>query len=197
MKTRIIGLTGGIGSGKTTIANYFESQGVPVYIADEEAKKLLYQPDTVEEVRQAFGDEVITDGLPDRKKLAGAVFTDPEKLKQLNAIIHPKVDAHFRQWVQEHSGYGFVIKEAAILFESGSYKHCDKVILVTAPMDLRLQRVIKRDAVTADEVKKRIVTQWDDEKKKELSDYVIENVDIEAAKAQAAQVLKELKLYNK
>ncbi len=196
MKTRIIGLTGGIGSGKTTIARYFASQGVPVYIADEEAKKLLYRPDTVKDVKEAFGDEVLTDGLPDRKKLASAVFANPEKLKLLNAIVHPKVDAHFRQWVQEHSDYGFVIKEAAILFESGSYKHCDKIILVTAPMDLRLQRVMERDAVTAEEVKKRIEAQWDDEKKKELSDYIIENVDIEATMAQAAEVLKELKKYN-
>lgn len=193
MKTKIIGLTGGIGSGKTTIARYFAGQGIPVYIADEEAKKILYLPQAIREVKEAFGEEVFTDGQPDRKKIADAVFGNPEKLKILNAIIHPKVGDHFKQWVHNNSGKGFVIKEAAILFESGSYKDCDKIILVTAPKEIRINRVMQRDGVTEAKVLERMEAQWDDDKKKTLSDYIIENIDVEAAKQKAFEILKELK----
>ena len=133
MDTKIIGLTGGIGSGKSTMANYFASLGVPVYIADEEAKKILYLPEAVKEVKAAFGEQVFTNNIPDRAKLAKVVFNDPEKLAVLNAIIHPKVRQHFTEWLELHKSQNFVIKEAAILFESGSYRDCDKIILVTAP----------------------------------------------------------------
>ncbi len=193
MKTKIIGLTGGIGSGKTTIARYFAGQGIPVYIADEEAKKILYLPQAILEVKEAFGEEVFTEGQPDRKKIADAVFGNPEKLKILNAIIHPKVGEHFKQWVHNNNSKGFVIKEAAILFESGSYKDCDKIILVTAPKEIRVNRVMQRDGVTKEKVLERMEAQWDDDKKRTLSDYIIENIDVEAAKQKASEILKELK----
>lgn len=193
MKTKVIGLTGGIGSGKTTIANYFKSLGVPVYIADEEAKKILYTPDAVTEVTAAFGEEVLTDGMPDRKKLAAVVFNNPEKLQMLNNIIHPKVGVHFYNWLIVNKNAPFVIKEAAILFESGSYKNCDKVILVTAPEDIRVKRVMDRDGSTAQEVRKRMANQWDDDKKKELSDFIINNIVLEEAKNQARSIYNTLK----
>lgn len=189
MMTKIIGLTGGIGSGKSTIAAYFASKGVPVYIADDEAKKILYTPEASEEVKKAFGEIVFTEGQPDRKKLSELVFNNPEKLKQLNAIIHPKVSSHFDEWVKQHSTSPFVIKEAAILFESGSYKNCDAVILVTAPKEVRIERVMKRDNEARENVLARMKNQWEDEKKAALSHYIINNESLDIAKKQADNII--------
>ena len=192
MKTKIVGLTGGIGSGKSTIAAYFKSLGVPVYIADDEAKKILFTPEAIVEVVEAFGPDVLTDGIPDRGKIAAQVFNSPEKLQVLNSIIHPKVREHFTNWLKVHTAAPFVIKEAAILFESGSYKDCDKIILVTATLESRIERVMQRDSVTRDMVLKRIEAQWSDEKKEALSDYIIINNSLEEAKTQALRILKIL-----
>jgi len=189
---KFIGLTGGIGSGKTTIANFFKSQGVPLYIADDEAKAILFTPTAIEEVKKAFGEEILTDGLPDKAKLASLVFSDPDKLKILNEIIHPKVRMHFKEWMEKHKDEKFVIREAAILFESGSYKDCDKIILVTAPIEVRIKRVMDRDNTTREKVLERMNAQWNDEKKAALSDYIINNIEIEDAKNQAMQILKIL-----
>ena len=193
MKTKVIGLTGGIGSGKTTIANYFNSKGVPLYIADDEAKTILYTPAAIKEVQEQFGDIVMTNGIPDRAKLAAVVFNDAEKLQKLNSIIHPKVLKHFNEWLEKHSGEKFIIREAAILFESGRYKDCDAIILVTAPKELRISRVVERDATTREKVLQRMSAQWDDEKKAAMSDFIITNTDIEIAKKQADEILKILK----
>ncbi|MXN90054.1 dephospho-CoA kinase [Flavobacterium sp. Sd200] len=190
MKTKIIGLTGGIGSGKTTIARYFESLGIPVYIADDEAKKILYTPEVVAELVEKFGNNIFTDGIPDRTKIAEIVFKQPEKLAVLNSIIHPKVGEHFKKWITENTGKLFVIKETAILFESGSYKDCDAVILVTAPIEVRVDRVMQRDGVTKDKVLERMANQWDDEKKAALSNYIIDNTDLESAKKQVVKIVK-------
>lgn len=187
MKPKIIGLTGGIGSGKTTIAKYFESLGVPVYIADDEAKKIL-TTSAVPLIKETFGEEVFTDGIPDKSKLAAVVFNNPEKLKQLNGIIHPAVMQHFNEWMKQHKNKKFVIKEAAILFESGSYKDCDAVILVTAPKGIRLKRVVQRDKVAEQDVLKRMDNQWSDEKKIVMSNYIIENIELELAKKQAYKI---------
>lgn len=190
MKTRIIGLTGGIGSGKSTIAAYYASLGVPVYIADEEAKKILYTPAVADELIKALGEGIMTDGRPDKAKLADVVFKDPLKLSFLNSIIHPRVAQHFKEWVTANSGSPFVIKEAAILFESGSYKDCDAIILVTAPEDIRINRVMQRDHVSREQVLSRMAAQWDEEKKMALSDYVIHNIDLAHAKNEAVKILK-------
>lgn len=193
MMTKIIGLTGGIGSGKTTVANYFKSQGVPLYIADDEAKALLFTDEVIKEVREAFSNDVFTDGLPDRAKLSSMVFNDPEKLTMLNNIIHPKVAEHFKEWIKEHKDANFIIREAAILFESGTYKDCDAVILVTAPKEIRIHRVMQRDNTTREKVIERMNVQWDDEKKAALSDYIITNVEIDNTIEQASKILKILK----
>jgi dephospho-CoA kinase len=192
MKTKIIGLTGGIGSGKTTIAKYFEELGTPVYIADDEAKKILHLPEVVEELHTVFGNIIFTDGIPDKAKIAALVFCDKKQLLKLNAIIHPKVAKHFKNWVLSNSGKLFVIKEAAILFESGSYKDCDLVILVTAPIEVRIERVMHRDQITRDKVLQRMENQWDDEKKSSLSDFIIDNTDLETAKKQAVAIVNSL-----
>jgi dephospho-CoA kinase len=191
--TKIIGLTGGIGSGKTTVARYIASQGIPVYIADEEAKKVMNTPDVVSLVAKAFGDTVLENGVINRQKLAQLVFNAPEKLQQLNNIIHPKVKQDFENWVQKHHNHPFVIKEAAILFESGSYQFCDKIITVTAPENVRLQRVMSRDSVTKNQVLARMQNQWKEEEKIALSDYVIQNINIEDTKSQVDNILKTLK----
>lgn len=191
--TKIIGLTGGIGSGKSSIAKHIESLGIPVYIADTEAKKILDTADVIAKVIALFGDDILENGKIDRKKIAALVFQDPEKLKKYNAIIHPEVYLHFQNWVKQHNNYPLVVKEAAILFESGSYKDCDKIILVTAPKVNRIQRVMKRDAVTREAVEQRMSHQWDDETKKSMSDFVIENIELEKAKQSAENIITLLR----
>lgn len=190
--TKIIGLTGGIGSGKTTVAKMFMDQGIPIYIADEEAKKLMESEEIVKQVKNVFGNSVLINKKIDRAKLAKIVFNNPEKLEQLNKIVHPAVQEHFKNWLKNHLASPFVIKEAAILFETGGHKKCDKVITVIAPQLLRLERVILRDKSDKDSVLQRINSQWSDEKKILLSDFVIENVDLEKTKEQVRDILKVL-----
>ena len=197
MNPKIIGLTGGIGSGKTTVAGFFAAKGVPVYIADDEAKKLLYQPAIATKVKDVFGDGVMDNtGLPDRQKLAGVVFADAQKLAVLNSIVHPEVTRHFREWVAAHSDFPYVIKEAAILFESGSYKNCDKVITVTAPVDERVRRVLKRDNSSEDMIMQRMQHQWTDEERLAKSDFVIVNDNLQHTEIQVGELIEKLqKLY--
>jgi dephospho-CoA kinase len=192
--TKIIGLTGGIGSGKTTIANHFMAAGVPVYIADDAARKLMQSAAIIQEIRSTFGGEIFENGILNREKLAKIVFSNPEKLKLLNAIIHPAVKKHFRKWILNHQNSPFIIYEAAILFESGSYKDCDKIITVTAPMESRIQRVIQRDNASRGQVLKRINAQWTDNQRATKSDFIIENIDPEMAKSKVDEILKILKI---
>lgn len=189
--TKIIGLTGGIGSGKTTIAKFFEAEGIPVYIADDEAKKIMQLPETISEIINYFGQEIISDKTIDKKKLSALVFNNPEKLKELNKIIHPLVKKHFDLWIKK-SKAPFVIKEAAILFESGSYKYCDKIITVTASEETRIKRVMARDHCTKDQVLDRIKNQWSDQDKILKSDFVLLNDDLIEAKKQFQVILKKL-----
>jgi dephospho-CoA kinase len=190
--TKIIGLTGGIGSGKTTIANYFESKGIPVYIADDEARKIMQSAEIIAAIKKIFGDTVFENEVLSREKLAEIVFNNPEKLKQLNAIVHPAVREHFAGWILEHSTLPYVIYEAAILFESGRYEECDLIITVTAPIESRILRVMQRDQTTREQVLKRINAQWTDEQRVSKSDFVIENKTIETAKLKVNEILKIL-----
>lgn len=192
--TQIIGLTGGIGSGKTTIANYFQSKGIPVYIADDEARKIMQSATIIDSIKKTFGDFIFENDILNREKLAEIVFNNPQKLEQLNAIVHPAVKKHFDKWKDEHEKYPFVIYEAAILFESGSYKKCDLVITVIAPLETRIQRVLERDKTTREHVLKRINAQWTDEQRISKSNFVIENTTIEATKSEVDKILKILKI---
>lgn len=191
---KIIGLTGGIGSGKTTIANYFQSKGIPVYIADDEARKIMQSVEIIEAIKQIFGNSIFENDVLNREKLAEIVFNDPEKLKQLNAIVHPAVREHFANWILKHSATAYVIYEAAILFESGRYKECDLIISVTAPIESRIQRVMQRDKTTREQVLKRINAQWTDEQRVSKSDFIIENETIDGAKSKVDGILKILKI---
>ncbi|MDR6968216.1 dephospho-CoA kinase [Flavobacterium arsenatis] len=191
--TKIIGLTGGIGSGKTTVAKQFEALGVPVYIADSEAKKIMDLPDTIQLIRNEFGNSIFEDDILNREKLAKIVFENPEKLQKLNGIIHPLVKNHFLQWFQKNKNADFVIRETAILFESGSYKDCDKIISVVAPLETRIERVVKRDDSDYESVMKRVQNQWTDEMRTAKSDYIIENINLENTINQVNILYKELK----
>lgn len=190
---KIVGLTGGIGSGKTTIANYFKELGVPIYIADDEAKNIQNSESVIIKLRETFGDAIIENNAVNRAKLAEIVFSNPEKLKQLNKIIHPEVKKHFKRWLVKHKNESYVIKEAAILFESGSYKDCDYIITVVAPLESRIERILKRDKTTKEAILKRINNQWTDEEKIAKSDFVIQNEDVKEALNKTYEIHKILK----
>lgn len=171
----IIGITGGIGSGKTRIVKLFESLGVPCYIADREAKRLMNEDLGVKKaIISLFGNEAYGSGNLDRKLLGNIVFTQPQKLKALNAIVHPAVAEDFKNWV-DNQHYPYIIKEVAILFETGGYKQVDKTLLITAPEEKRIARVMQRDASSKKSIIDRMRNQWSDDKKIPLADFVIEN----------------------
>jgi dephospho-CoA kinase len=172
---KIVGITGGIGSGKSTVCKVFELLGVPVYYADEESKLLLNDPLILNKLCAAFGPEVIVEGKADRKKLSSIVFNDRQKLDTLNKIVHPAVKEHFEKWCSKNYASDYVIKEAAILFESETYMFVDKIITVTAPEELKIERVMKRDGVTEEDVRRRMLNQISDEEKMKRSDYVLMN----------------------
>lgn len=190
--TKIIGLTGGIGSGKTTIANYFQSKGIPIYIADEAAKKIMQSEEIIAQIKKSFGEAIFDNEILNRERLSKIVFNDSNKLKQLNTIIHPAVKNHFKIWISKLKNAPFIIYEAAILFESGSYKDCDKIITITAPIEDRIQRVIQRDKTTRELVLQRMSMQWNDNLRIPLSDYIIENSSVEKAKLEIDKILKKL-----
>src|SRR5690554_445316 len=182
---KIVGLTGGIGSGKSTVADFFKELGVPVYIADSEARKIMDYPEVIREVKSIFDENVTdTDNKLDRKKIASLVFNNPEKLKKLNAIVHPRVKEDFAYWLDKHKNHKYVIKEVAIIFETNSEKDFDKIILVTAPEQKRIQRVMKRDNISEKEVLDRIKNQLSDADKISKSDFIINNTNINFTKKQ-------------
>lgn len=170
-----VGLTGNIGSGKSTVTRIFETLGVPVYHADEEAKKFLSEKKIQLAIKEKFGGTVFSGSTIDRKKLASAVFGDQDAIAFLNSLIHPRVREDLKVWFDHHVQYSYVIQEAAILFESGFYREFDKIITVAAPVELAIQRVMQRDGVGKEEIEKRMHHQWALERKIELSQYVIYN----------------------
>jgi len=172
-----IGITGGIGSGKTTVCHLFETLHIPVYYADDAAKWLMNNnADLIIAIKNAFGSDVYNDQKQlQRTKLASIVFSNANARKLLEGLVHPAVEQHNQQWIEQHKNAPYVLKEAALIFESGSYKHLDKVITVTAPLELRISRVTKRDNATREQVEARIAAQMPDEEKIRLSDFVIYN----------------------
>ncbi|HEY0751170.1 MAG TPA: dephospho-CoA kinase [Chitinophagaceae bacterium] len=170
-----IGLTGGIGSGKSTVARMFEVLGVPVYYADK-ASKRLYNTDKelMAALKQHFGEDIYTDGEINKTRLAEIVFNDEKKLALLNSLVHPPTIRDAEKWMSNQNS-PYVIKEAALLFESGSVASLDYVIGVRAPVALRIKRVMDRDGVSRDEVMRRINRQIDEEIKMRLCDFIIQN----------------------
>jgi dephospho-CoA kinase len=176
-----VGITGNIGSGKTIISKLFELLNVPVFYADDAAKNIMVADDLlVDEIKLAFGkDAYFADGSLNRKYIAGIVFNDEKQLAKLNSLTHPAVFRAFDQWVANITDSPYVVKEAALLFESASYKMCDKSIMVTAPLEMRIARVIKRDGINRADVESRNNRQFTEEKKIALADYIIKNDETE------------------
>jgi dephospho-CoA kinase len=174
-----VGITGGIGSGKSTVARMFAALGVPVYDADYWARWLIQHDASLrQKIVELLGPNAYdASGAYDRAYVAGIVFHDKEKLAGLNALVHPAVELHGRQWHEEqcHTGVPYTLKEAALLIESGSYRHLDALIVVTAPEPLRIRRVMQRDGVPAEAVQARIRNQMPEAEKAALADFVIVN----------------------
>jgi dephospho-CoA kinase len=191
-----VGITGGIGSGKTTACALFAELGIPIYSADIWAKQLMEDdPRLKKHIRQAFGwDSYDKNDKLDRTYLAQIVFNDPQQLKILNAIVHPTVFEHYERWILEQAkaNIPYSIKEAALMVESGSYKKLDKLIVVTAPIDVRLERTMKRDHMKREEVLKRVQNQLSDKARLEKADYVLKNSDVHTMDNQIIQLHNEL-----
>lgn len=187
-----VGLTGGIGSGKSVVAQMFEALGIPVYYADAETKKLYHSdPDVKQKLIERFGPETYINEIFNPQHLRKIVFTDPEKLEQLNSIVHPATIKHAAHWLTTQTT-PYVIKEAALIFESGSQRDLDFVIGVTAPKEIRIKRVMKRDVLTREEVLSRMQHQIEDQIKMRLCDVVIINDDQKPLLPQVLNVHEKL-----
>ena len=184
----VVGLTGGIGSGKTTVARMFQELGIPVYIADEAGKRLMRSS---EEIRKAiieiFGDASYQNGDPNRSFIASKVFKDETLLARLNGIIHPAVKRDFSEWLEKQQS-DYVIYEAAILFETGGNASCDFSILVTASKKLKIERLQKRDESSVLQIEERMANQWSDEKKIPMADFLINNHDLKVTLRQVKDI---------
>lgn len=193
MKSIKVGITGGIGSGKSFVAKIFKTMGIPFYDADKEAKLIMTRSVIIREgLIQAFGEEVyFEDGSLNRKWLSAQVFNNPEKLELLNTIVHPVVIQDAVDWANTQTSC-YSLKEAALLFESGSYKTLDYTILVVAPEELRIERVMNRDGVSREEVLNRINKQMPEEEKRKLADFIIVNDGIQPLIPQLYEIHKQL-----
>lgn len=188
----IIGLTGGIGSGKTTISKHFESFGIPVYIADDEAKALMNRSKVIKrKLVKLFGTSAYKDDVLNRPYLASKIFNDKALLEKMNAIVHPKVASHFKRWLKKQDA-PYVIKEAAIIFENKLEDQYDFIITVIANEHLRIERVMKRDNASKEKIKSIIKNQLSDEEKIEKSNFVIINNDLDVAKCEAEEIHHQL-----
>ncbi len=189
-----VGITGGIGSGKTTVCRIFETLRVPVYYADNRAKELMTSnAELKENLKEAFGEGVYDkDGSLNRLWLASQVFGDNQKLELLNSLVHPVVGQDAIEWQEKHKEEAYTIKEAALLFEAGTNASLDKIIVVTAPETTRITRVMVRDKVEETDVRQRMDRQWPQDQKVALADYVINNDGKEALIPQVLKVHKEI-----
>lgn len=189
----VVGLTGGIGSGKSTVANFFKELGAVVFIADSEAKKIMHNSKNIrKQIIKIFGEEAYIDKNLNRSYIAEIVFKQKDKLNQLNEIVHPAVRESFNSFVQANQGE-IILYENAILFESNSHKMCDKIIVVSAPLEVRIERVVKRDNTTREAVSERINNQLPQAEKEKLADFVINNTELEDTKNQVQELFGKLK----
>ena len=188
-----IGLTGGIGSGKTTVASIFNSFGIPVYNSDIRAKYIMnHNIELTNSIKELLGEEAYQDNELDRSYVSKQVFTNPILLQQLNNLVHPKVAEDFEKWCKENQGYSFIIKEVAILIESKAYKTLDKIIVVNASIDTRINRVLKRDNSNIKAVKDRINNQISDEERNSYADFIINNDGEESLILQVKEIINLL-----
>lgn len=194
-----VGITGGIGSGKTTVCHIFENLGIPVYYSDERAKSLMTENDEVRRaVEAAFGPEAyFPDGELNRKHLAKIVFGDKKKLQILNHIVHPAVFSDAENWHKAQTDTPYTLREAALLVETKSYLELDKLIVVTAPQSVRIQRVMERDGMGEEEVKKRMAKQLPDSAKIQKADFVINNDGVHMLIPQVMDIHRSLLKWQK
>lgn len=185
-----IGVTGGIGSGKSTVCTIFRNLGVPVFDSDQTSRDLVNENPTIKStLRKTFGpDMFFQDGSLDRKRLARLVFNNPPELEKLNAIIHPVVFRKFEEFCEKNKKSKYLIKEAAILFETSTHKNLDKIINVYAPKELRIERVLKRENTSREQIEKIMRFQYSDEVKNKLSDYIIVNENIDELLPQVMEI---------
>ena len=175
----LVGLTGGIGSGKSTVINYFKELGITCYQADDEAKKLMNSDKSlIKKIKNSFGDSIYINSKLDRKKLSAIVFTDKQKLELLNSIVHPYVNRHFENYCKGLRDI-YIIKEVAIIFEIGTQNKFDKIILVRAPKEDRVKRIINRDKCNRQDAINRINNQIADDDKIDQCDFIIDNINLE------------------
>lgn len=188
-KPKIVCLTGGIGSGKSTVAAMFADLGIAVYRADDAAKKLMQEDQALKRaLMDLLGANTFDDkGLLNRSWIAQRLFNDSGLLDQWNDLVHPRVSDDFKQWLNRQTGH-YIIKEVAILFETGGQRHCDLSVLVTAPVNERIKRVMKRDSWTQEQVQERLKHQWTDDRKIPLADFVIENLDLSLVSAEVSKL---------
>jgi len=190
----VIGVTGIIGSGKSSVCEIFKIIGIPVFYADIESKRFLEDKAVIYQLQKLFGEDVCNrDGNVDRKFLAEHVFDNQEKLIQLNSILHPKVKLRFDEWKNDNADHSYGIIEAAILFESGFNRFCDAVIVVNAPDELCIQRVIERERCSRAVVKQRMKNQWNNKRKIKLADYILVNDETQSLIQQVLQFNAKLK----
>lgn len=188
-----LGITGGIGSGKSIISQLLRLMGVPVYISDEESKKLLAtSPVLKEKLTQSFGEEIYKGGVLNKALFASYIFNDKEKLKLANSIIHPEVRNYFFKWLEQYKDCPVVANEAAILYESGLNLLLDKVVMIYAPVDVRVERVVRREGISRDKVMERINNQLSDEEKLHKADFVIYNDGSQSLILQTLNLLEKL-----
>jgi len=189
----VVGLTGNIGSGKTYVANLFEKKGVPIYNTDNRAKYLMNNSiEIIETLKEKFGTQAYQNKLLNRKLIADKIFQDKSLIKWMNQLIHPKVQKDFDNWLDNNKQSKYVLKEAAILIESGAYKNCDRLILVSAPDEIRISRVIERDKMTEAEVLQRMANQMPEADKKTFANYIINNDGIQLVEKQVNEIHNKL-----
>jgi len=192
----LVGLTGGIGSGKSTVAKIFKSFDIPVFNSDNEAKNIINNDkEVIRLITNGFGS-IYEKGKLNTQKMADLVFKDETALKNLNNIIHPRVKESFKEWVLENTNAKILIKEAAILIEAGAYKELDKVILVTAPEKIRIKRVVKRDTISEEKVVARMKSQFSDEEKLNYANFNIVNDGKQLVIPQVIKTYNQLKSLN-
>lgn len=189
---KIVGLTGGIGSGKSTVLKQFEDLGINTYSADKAAKKLINSDeDLIESIKSLFGDNIYDNNILDTIKLSRIVFQDSHKLELLNSIIHPAVAKDFKSFIKTNHG-DYIVKEVAIIFETNTEDNYDKIILVRAPIEDRIKRVVLRDNITKDDVIRRVNNQIDDSTIIDKCDYIIDNNDLTELKEKVINIHMDL-----
>lgn len=190
---KLVGITGGIGSGKSKVMQYIASLGYPIYLSDEAGRSVMGKPEIIQKIQSIFEENVITESGLDRKKIGNIVFNNPEKLQQLNAIVHPAVAEDFTNFITQHAEEGLIFYESAILIETNNYKKFDCIILITAPKEVRIARVMERDQISREIVLERMKNQMCDEEKKKIANFEINNENFEDTKQKINEIIKKIK----